>query len=118
MEGAAVISASRAGNVGLENLDQVSNAIGDVSASVSRFFDFSSDDMNRDSEIRDLLLRGDSSMDLEMRKSAYGRALALIADRAYVLPLYTLPTYYVGTRDLVVEPSADGILRFYEMSWK
>ena len=74
--------------------------------------------MNRDAEVRDLLERGDSSVDPEMRKDAYAKALALIQERAYALPLYSLPTYYVGAKDLVFTAYPDEMPRFWEMSWK
>ena len=66
----------------------------------------------------DLLLRGDSTLDPDIRQAAYGKALALIAERAYVLPLYSLPNYYVADKGLVFSPPPDEIPRFYEMSWK
>jgi peptide/nickel transport system substrate-binding protein len=75
-------------------------SINDVSAGVSVFHKFSADDTNRDPEVRDLLERGDSSVDPKVRLSAYSKALALIAERAYVVPLYSIPTYYVAAKDL------------------
>ena len=75
--------------------------------------------MNRDAEVRALLERGDSSVEPNMRKDAYAKALALIQERAYALPLYTFPTYYVATKDLEFRLPADATNpRFYEMSWK
>jgi peptide/nickel transport system substrate-binding protein len=114
----AVTTVRRAGKATLNHSDWGSLSVGDVSNSVSVFHEFSSDDINRDPEIRDLLLRGDSSMDPGERKAAYARALALIADRAYVLPLYTVPTYYLAAKDLAFDPPPDELPRFYEMSWK
>jgi len=74
--------------------------------------------MNRDPEIRDLLRHGDSSMDPAIRKDAYAKGLALIQERAYVLPLYSVPAYFIAANDLVFKPKADGILKFNELSWK
>jgi len=68
--------------------------------------------------VRKLLERGDAALDPEVRKSAYAKALALITERAYVLPLYSIPVYYVATKDLVFNAYADEIPRFWEMSWK
>ena len=56
------------------------------------------DDVTRDPEVRDLLEKGDSSVEADMRKDAYKKALALIADRAYGLSLYSMPVYYVSPR--------------------
>ena len=54
------------------------------------------DSGDRDSEVRDLLARGDTSVDPSVRKAVYAKALALITERAYVLPLYSIPTSYVA----------------------
>jgi peptide/nickel transport system substrate-binding protein len=114
----AMRSAIRSGKATLVLNDNGSSAIDDISASTSRFHEFSPDDMNRDADVRDLLVRGDSSIDPNVRKDAYAKALALIAERAYVLPLYAQPAYYLAAKDLVFKPYADNILRFWEMSYK
>ena len=53
-----------------------------------------------------------------MRKEAYKKALALIAERAYTIPLYSLPVYYAATADLVFKAYPDEMPRFWEMTWK
>jgi peptide/nickel transport system substrate-binding protein len=42
----------------------------------------------------------------------------LIQERAYALPLYSLPMYYAAAKDLVFTAHADEIPRFWEMSYK
>jgi peptide/nickel transport system substrate-binding protein len=91
---------------------------GDVSRAVSEFFEFGLYDVNRDPEVRDLLVRADSAMDPAARNSDYSKALALIQERAYVLPLYSMPVYYVAAKELAFTSYVDLIPRFYEMSWK
>jgi peptide/nickel transport system substrate-binding protein len=118
LQSAAVVSARRSGKVGLAQYDWGSGGISDVSNSVSVFHDFSSDDMSRDQEIHELLARGDSSMDPNVRKEAYARALKMIAERAYVLPLYSQSNYYVAADGLAFKASADEIPRVWEMYWK
>jgi peptide/nickel transport system substrate-binding protein len=118
LQSAALMSALGTKTAALTHMYWGSSSIGDVSASVSAFHDFSAFDVNRDDEVRDLLARGDSSMDEEARKAAYARALSLISERAYVLPLYSVPIYYAAAQDLVFRPTPDEIPRFYEMSWK
>jgi peptide/nickel transport system substrate-binding protein len=118
MQFAARREATRAGKTPLSHQTWGSFSVNDVSAFTSVFYKFSADDVNRDTEVRDLLQRGDSSIDPDTRKTAYAKALALLAERAYVLPLYSLPTYYVAAKDLVFEPYADEIPRFWEMSFK
>ena len=63
-------------------------------------------------------MRGDRTLDPSARKPAYAQALQLIAERAYVVPLYSVPVYYIATADLVFTPFADEIPRFWEMSWR
>ena len=57
-------------------------------------------------------------MDPGVRKDTYARALKLIAERAYSIPLYSLPNYYVAAKGLSFVPPPDDLPRFYEMSWK
>jgi peptide/nickel transport system substrate-binding protein len=90
----------------------------DVSATTPIFFAGQPDDVNRDSEVRDLLDRGGSSLDPNVRKEAYAKALALIQERAYALPLFTLPLYYVAARGLNFTADPDEMTRFWDMSWK
>jgi peptide/nickel transport system substrate-binding protein len=93
-------------------------SINDVSAMIPVFFKFTADDVNRDAQVRDLLERGDSSVDAQVRREAYGKALALIQERAYTVPLNSLPIYYAAAKDLAFTAYPDEILRFWEMSWK
>jgi peptide/nickel transport system substrate-binding protein len=75
-------------------------------------------DINHDGELRDLIDRGNASLDPHLRKALYAKALALIQERAYDLPLYTLTTYYVAAKDLVFTPGSGTEIHFWEMSWK
>ena len=43
--------------------------------------------------MRDLLNKGNNSVDPEVRKEAYKEALKMIAEQAYAVPLYSLPVY-------------------------
>ena len=79
---------------------------------------YNSRDLNRDPEVRDLMLRGDSVLDEALRRDAYGKALALISERAYVIPLNTETHYFVATEDLVLTPYLDKVPRFYEMHYR
>jgi peptide/nickel transport system substrate-binding protein len=115
---AALTTARRGGRVGLAGTMWNSASTYDASRSVSTLFDFSVDDMNRDPEIRELVAHADSATNPDARKDAYGKALQVIAERAYALPLYSLPTYYVAAKELVFRPDPNGVVRFYEMSWK
>jgi peptide/nickel transport system substrate-binding protein len=118
LQSPALQDAVRAGKTSLVHQTWGSNSISDASAAVSVWHKFSPDDMNHDQEVRDLLQRADTSVDPDTRKAAYAKALALIAERAYALPLYSLPTNYVIAKDLVFTAYSDEIPRFWEMSWK
>ena len=54
-------------------------SVNDVSAATPVYFGFVDDDITRDPEVRDLLAKGDNSVDPGVRKEAYKKALA--ADR-------------------------------------
>jgi peptide/nickel transport system substrate-binding protein len=93
-------------------------SVNDVSASIPVFFGFSADDVTRDPEVHDLLKKGGSSVDPEVRKKAYAKALKIIAEKVYSLPLYSLPVNYAFTKDLDFTPYPDEIPRFWEARWK
>jgi len=93
-------------------------SVNDTSAATSNYFGFRSEDITRDPEVRDLLNTGDTSVDPEVRKKSYREALKLIADKAYAVPLYSLPVYYVATSDLTFKAYPDEMPRFWEMTWK
>jgi peptide/nickel transport system substrate-binding protein len=93
-------------------------SVNDVSAATPVYFGFVDDDIARDPEIKALLDKGGNSVDPNVRKDAYRKALALIAERAYMVPLYSLPVYYAATSDLVFKAYPDEMPRFWEMTWK
>ena len=89
-----------------------------MSAATPNYFAFAADDITHDAEVRDLLLKGDSSVDPQVRKDAYKQALKIIADKAYAVPLYSLPVYYAANADLNFKAYPDEMPRFWEMTWK
>src|SRR5829696_338322 len=115
---AAMRDQVRANKAGLVHQTWGSFSVNDVSAATPVYFGFVDDDIARDPEIRDLLAKGDNSVDPGVRKEAYKKALALIAERAYTIPLYSLPVYYAATTDLVFKAYPDEMPRFWEMTWK
>ena len=118
MQYAAMRDAVRANKAPLAHQTWGSFSVNDVSAAVSVYHKGLADDVNRDAEIRDLLERGDSSVDAAVRKQAYAKALTLIQERAYAVPLYSLPTHYVAAKDLVFTAYPDELPRFWEMTWR
>jgi peptide/nickel transport system substrate-binding protein len=93
-------------------------SVNDVSAATPNYFAFGAEDITRDAEVRDLLAQGGGSVDPNARKEAYKKALAIIADKAYAVPLYSLPVYYAATADLGFKAYPDEVPRFWEMTWK
>jgi peptide/nickel transport system substrate-binding protein len=93
-------------------------SVNDVSASTPVYFKFLPDDINRDPEVRDLLEKGDSSVDPEIRKQNYIRAHALIGERALGVPLYSLVTFYAMGKGLDLNTYPDEIPRMWEAGWK
>lgn len=93
-------------------------SVNDVSAATPNYFAFRSEDVTRDPEVRDLLNKGNNSVDPAVRKEAYKGALKIIADKAYATPLYSLPVYYVANKDLNFKAYPDEMVRFWEMGWK
>ena len=114
---AAMRDMIRANKAGLTHQTWASNLVNDISASTPVYFGFGNDDITRDPEVRDLLDKGDHTIDLTPRKEYYKKALNLIAAKAYAVPLWSLPVYYVAQKDVVFKPYPDELVRFWDMSW-
>lgn len=118
MQYAAMRDALREGKAGFAHQTWGSFSVNDVSAMMPVYFKFQADDVTRDEKVRDLLDAGDTSVNPNVRRSAYKHALTMIAEQAYIVPLYSLPVYYAHTRELDFRPYADEIPRFWEARWK
>ncbi|MGL5136466.1 MAG: ABC transporter substrate-binding protein [Beijerinckiaceae bacterium] len=119
MQYAAMRDQVRAGGkVALAHQTWGSFSVNDVSASTPVYFKFLPDDINRDPEVRDLLEKGDTSVDPAARKDAYGKALGLMQDRVLGVPLYSLVTFYAFGKGLDLKTYPDEIPRLWEVSWK
>lgn len=95
-----------------------SNSIPDASASVSHFFSGGRDDFAKDPDVIEALEAADTSTDPEARKEHYRKALNIIAENLYWLPMFTYAKYYVFSNDLDFQPTPDEIPRFYAAKWK
>ena len=115
---AAMRESIRANKEQLTHQTWGSFSVNDVSASTPNYFAFEGEDITRDAEVRDLLLKGNNSIDPDARKKAYKQALTLIAERAYSVPLWSLPVFYVAAKELSFKAYPDELVRFWEMSWK
>jgi peptide/nickel transport system substrate-binding protein len=118
MQYAALREQVRANKVGMAHQTWGSFSVNDVSASTPVYFKFLPDDINRDPEVRDLLEKGDTSVNPDIRKENYGKALALIQERALAVPLYSLVTFYVMGKGLDMKTYPDEIPRLWEVTWK
>ena len=94
-----------------------SYSINDVSAITSQFFKHGALDDSRDDQVKEWLDIADSSIDPEVRKENYAKALKRIAEEAYWAPMFTYNTNYVFTDEVSYEPTPDEVLRFHEMRW-
>lgn len=108
----------RADKVGLAHQTWGSFSVNDVSANTPVFYKFEDDDVTRDPQVRDLLDKGDGSVEPAARKDAYKQALARIAAQAYAVPLYSLTTFYVAPAELSFKAYPDELPRFWEARWK
>ncbi len=115
---AAMRDAVRANKAPLTHQTWGSFSVNDMSASTPVYFTFEADDVTRDAEVRDLLNKGNNSVDPAARKKAYQQGLKLIADKAYSVPLWSLPVYYVANKELNFAAYSDEMVRFWEMTWK
>ncbi len=115
---AAMRDMIRAGKASITHQTWASNLVNDVSASTPVYFGFGNDDITRDAKVKSLLDKGDHTIEAAPRAAAYKEALSIIADKAYAVPLWTLPVYYVANKDLAFKPYPDELTRFWDMSWK
>jgi peptide/nickel transport system substrate-binding protein len=95
-----------------------SNLVNDVSASTPVYFGFGTDDVTHDAKVRDMLDKGDHTIDPKARNEIYKKALVTISENVDAVPLWSLPVYYVASKEVAFKPYSDELVRFWEMSWK
>jgi peptide/nickel transport system substrate-binding protein len=115
---AAMRDAIRAGKASLTHQTWGSFSVNDVSASIPVWFGGEADDVTRDKETQELLKKGNNSVDPKVRQQAYQQALKKIADNSYSVPLWSLPVYYVASKELNFKAYPDEMVRLWEMTWK
>jgi len=118
MQYAAMRDQVRANKAALVHQTWGSNLVNDTSASTPVYYGGGADDIARNPQIKDLLDKGDHTVEPKARNEYYKKALNLIAENAYSVPLWSLPVYYVATKEVNFRPYADELPRFWEMSWK
>ena len=118
MQYAAMRDQVRANKAALVHQTWGSNLVNDTSASTPVYYGGGADDIARNPQVKELLDKGDHTVEPKARNEYYKKALNLIAENAYSVPLWSLPVYYVATREVNFRPYADELPRFWEMSWK
>ena len=108
----------RAGKVDLNYMTWGSYSINDTSAWTGNFFKGGSDDTALDSELKKWLETADTSIDPDVRKKYYRKALRRIAEQVYILPMWSYNYNYAFTKDLDFTPHPDEIPRFVNSKWK
>lgn len=118
MQYAAMRDLARTNKTAITHQTWGSNLVNDASASTPVYFGGGSDDVARDPEVIKLLDKADHTIDPAERKALYNKALVMISEKAYAVPLWTLPVYYVANKDVKFTPYKDELVRFWEMGWK
>lgn len=95
-----------------------SYSLADASAIISVFFNGGEDDYAKDPEVIEALKIADTSVDPEVRKANYAKAIKRITEQAYLVPTFSGIRGYAWNPDLDFKPYADEIPRFYEYGWK
>jgi len=95
-----------------------SYSINDVSAIAGFWFKFTTDDSARDEQVKNWLETGDTTVDPNVRKDVYKKALQKIAEQAYWVPLFSYVSNYAFSKDLDFKPDPDEVPRFYLTKWK
>lgn len=117
MQYPAVVKARRDGQASIVIDDFGSSGVADAGYILSFFFDETSDDLSRDTEVSTLVGQGNKVIDATEREQRYGQALQLINERAYWVPLFTMPINYVSSVDLNVPVPRDENVEFWRASW-
>ena len=99
-------------------MDWGSYSINDASAIISHFFTEGPDDFAMDDEVAGWLKTADTSMDPEVRKENYRKAIEKITEQAYWLPMFNHVRNYAFDEDLNFTPYEDEIPRFWQYGWK
>ena len=115
---AAMRDLIRANKAGMMHQTWGSNLVNDVSASTPVYFAFGADDVTRNAQVKELLDKGDNTVDPKARNEVYKKALVMISENASAVPLWSLPVYYVASKEVAFKPYSDELVRFWEMSWK
>lgn len=95
-----------------------SNSVYDISAIVGNWYKGTGDDIIQDPKVIEWLTAGDSSVDPDVRRENYKKALQRITEQCYTVPLFTWVANYAFSKDLDFKAWPDELPRFYMTKWK
>lgn len=96
-----------------------SGSVADVAAVAARHWSEGSDrDMSGDKRIGELMAKAEETNDKAARLAFYKKALGIISEQAYWVPLYAFTLNYLMTPDVDFAPPLDGFPRLYTIRWK
>ncbi len=114
----SLVSALGKDNVPLTFHGWGSSSLADVDAILPFFFKLNAQDLAMDQEVTDLIKVGGSSADPDVRLKNYNKALKLIAERAYWLPMFSDSMNYIYSNDLEFVSPQEGLPRLFLAKWK
>ncbi len=115
---APAVSAWRSGNAPFMLTNWGSYGIGDAGLSVGSFFSGTGDDLVKDPTLIGLLADANTTVDRDKRKDDFAKALRIVADQAYWVPLWTYSVNCAQNKDLNLTLDPDEFAQFYAASWK
>jgi len=95
-----------------------SNSVYDISAIVGNWYKGTGDDVIQDKQVIEWISAGDSTVDPDVRRENYKKALQRITEQCYTIPLFTWVSNYAFSKDLDFKAWPDEIPRFYMTKWK
>jgi peptide/nickel transport system substrate-binding protein len=115
---AAIRESARAGKVPIYFQTWASFSVMDVSAFTGVWFKGDTDDLSHDEAVQTMTKAADTTVDVDKRLKLYADALRTIAEKEYLMPLFSYPASYAYTSDLAFTGQPDELPRFYMAKWK
>lgn len=95
-----------------------SYGVGDIGLSTANFFGPTGDNMAKNEEVIALISDAGMTQDRDRRAADYDKALKIIADQAYWVPLWTYTVNTPMNKDLELKTNPDEFVPFYDAAWK
>src|SRR5229473_111017 len=114
----AAIQLAEAGKAPLYSGSWGSNSVNDASAFMPYWLGGGLNDYARDADVQNLLKQAGASVDPELRRKAFGKAIHLATERVDFVPLFSDVRYVAFSKQLNFQGYPDDVPRFYLSSWK